>query len=68
MKLKHIEEMIMKVYEDQAVSKHDLEVRDLVINRIKDAFYKASHKDYPIKITGEILISGFGSCHNGSWN
>ena len=45
----------------------DLDVRDQVINRIKDAFYKASHKDYPIKITGEILISGFGSCHNGSW-
>lgn len=67
-KLQHIEEMIKKVYEDQAVSTHDLEVRDLVINRIKDAFYKASHKDYPIKITGEILISGFGSCHNGSWN
>lgn len=43
-------------------------MRDGVINRIKDAFYKASHKDYPIKITGEILISGFGSCHNGSWN
>ena len=50
------------------VTKADLAVRDQVIDRIKDAFYKASHKDYPIKITGEILISGFGSCHNGSWN
>ena len=67
-RLHHIEEMIKKVYEDQFVSKADLGVRDQVINRIKDAFYKASHKDYPIKITGEILISGFGSCHNGSWN
>ena len=67
-KLKHIEELIKEVYKNQQVSKQDLEVRDQVINRIKDAFHKASHKDYPIKITGEILISGFGSCHNGSWN
>ena len=67
-KLRIIEELIRKVYQDQMVSKSDLEVRDQVINRIKEAFYKASHKDYPIKITGEILISGFGSCHNGSWN
>lgn len=67
-KLRHIEQLIKEVYKNQLVSKKDLEIRDQVINRIKDAFYKASHKDYPIKITGEILISGFGSCHNGSWN
>ena len=67
-KLRIIEELIRKVYQDQLVSKSDLAVRDQVINRIKETFYKASHKDYPIKITGEILISGFGSCHNGSWN
>lgn len=67
-KLAHIEQLIKEVYKNQLVDKSDLEVRDEVINRIKDAFYKASHKDYPIKITGEILISGFGSCHNGSWN
>ena len=56
------------MYKNQQVSKRDLQIRDDVINRIKEAFYTASHKDYPIKITGEILISGFGSCHNGSWN
>lgn len=67
-KLQHIELLIKEVYNNQQVSKKDLEIRDEVINRIKDAFYKASHKDYPIKITGKILISGFGSCHNGSWN
>lgn len=67
-KLKQIEDIIRDVYRDQQVSAKDLEIRDQVINRIKDAFYKASHKDYPIKLTGEILISGFGSCHNGSWN
>ena len=67
-KLSHIEELIKEVYKNQQVNRKDLEIRDQVINRMKDAFYKASHKDYPIKITGEILISGFGSCHNGSWN
>jgi DNA polymerase sigma len=67
-KLRHIEELIKEVYKNQQVSKKDLEIRDQVINRIKESFFKASHKDYPIKITGEILISGFGSCHNGSWN
>ena len=67
-KLRHIEALIKEVYKNQQVTKKDLEIRDQVINRIKDVFYKASHKDYPIKITGEILISGFGSCHNGSWN
>lgn len=67
-KLVHIEELIKEVYKNQQVSKIDLEIRDQVINRIKECFFKASHKDYPIKITGEILISGFGSCHNGSWN
>jgi hypothetical protein len=68
LKLNHIEELIKEVYKNQRVSKRDLEIRDEVINRIKDAFFKASHKDYPVKMTGEILISGFGSCHNGSWN
>ncbi len=68
LKLRHIEQMIQEVYKNQQVSKKDLEIRNQVINRIKDAFYKASHKDYPMKITGEILISAFGSCHNGSWN
>ena len=60
--------MIKLIYEEQLVTKEDLEKRDGVINRMKDAFYNASHKDYPFKITGDILISGFGSCHNGAWN
>lgn len=67
-KLKQIEELIKEVYKNQQVTKKDLVVRDSVINRIKDAFHNSSHKDYPIKLTGEILISGYGSCHNGSWS
>ena len=46
----------------------DLDIRDRVINKIKDAFYEAKEKDYSKDITGEILISGFGSCHNGLWS
>lgn len=39
--------MVKKVYDEQIVNAKDLEVRDRVINKIKDAFYEANNKDYP---------------------
>lgn len=39
--------MINKVYENQLITVKDLEIRDRVISKIKDAFYKASERDYP---------------------
>lgn len=43
-------------------------LRDKVITKIKNAFTEAAHFDYPSLLTGEINISGFGSCQNGLWN
>jgi hypothetical protein len=49
------------------VSKADLKIRDQVINIIKNKFYEAFDKEQ-IKVTGEVLISAFGSSSNGLWN
>jgi DNA polymerase sigma len=45
-----------------------LQLRDKVINNIKNAFKNCSDRDYPQLLTGEIKVSGFGSCQNGLWN
>ena len=42
----------------------DLEIRDRVINKIKDAFYEAKEKDYSKDITGEIVTMDFGVLKN----
>jgi len=41
------EALIRTVYNEQLVSEEDLKIRDDVIDRIKKAFYEASHKNYP---------------------
>ena len=39
--------MVKKVYDEQVVNSKDLEARDRVINKLKDAFYETNQKDYP---------------------
>ena len=56
------------VYKDQCVTKDDLQLRDKVLSNIKNAFKNCSDREYPQILTGELKISGFGSCQNGLWN
>ena len=56
-----------QAYHEQLVDNRDLRVRDTVINRVKDAFFNASKKDYPQLLDGEITVSGTGSAMNGLW-
>lgn len=67
-KIMEIEGIVRMVYKEQCVTKEDLALRDKVINNIKNAFKNCQDKDYPQLLTGEIKISGFGSCQNGLWN
>ena len=67
-KLTYIEGLIKNIYKDQLSTREDLALRDKVITKIKDAFTQAADFDYPSLLTGEINISGFGSCQNGLWN
>lgn len=39
-----------------------MQIRDRVITNIKNAFKNVSDREYPEQLTGEIKISGFGSC------
>lgn len=61
-KLLEIEGMIRMVYKEQCVTKEDLVLRDKVIANIKNAFKNCSEREYPQLLTGELKISGFGSC------
>lgn len=45
--LAKMEKMIKEMYHDLLVDEADLKIRDTVINRVKDAFFDASKKDYP---------------------
>jgi hypothetical protein len=65
--LTKMEKMIKEMYHDLLVSHADLQIRDTVINRVKDAFFDASKKDYPQLLDGEITVSGTGSAMNGLW-
>lgn len=56
------------IYKEQCVTTSDLELRDKVILNIKNAFKNCSDREYPQVLTGEIMISPFGSCQNGLWN
>ena len=56
------------IYKEQSVSREDLEIRDKVITNIKNAFKNTNDKEYPACLTGQLQISGFGSCQNGLWN
>ncbi len=67
-KILEIESIVRQIYKEQSVSKEDLEIRDRVITGIKNAFKNTSDREYPSLLTGEIKISGFGSCQNGLWN
>jgi hypothetical protein len=58
---------VKQAYHEQLVDNRDLRVRDTVINRVKDAFFNASKKDYPQLLDGEITVSGTGSAMNGLW-
>jgi DNA polymerase sigma len=42
--------------------------RDLVIERIKTAFYNSGKKNYPHLLDGEITVCATGSCMNGLWS
>lgn len=58
-----IEGLVKKIYEEQLVSREDLEIRDKIITKIKDRLYGYTHhSSYPQQLTGNIKISGFGSC------
>ena len=46
------ESLIKQIYFEQQVSQEDLNIRDQVIARIKDAFYNANKKDYPQILDG----------------
>ena len=61
-KILEIEGIVRMIYKEQCVSSEDLQLRDKVINNIKNAFKNCSDRDYPQLLTGEIKISGFGSC------
>jgi len=65
--LAKMEKMIKEMYHDLLVNTADLKIRDTVINRVKDAFFDASKKDYPQLLDGEITVSGTGSAMNGLW-
>lgn len=67
-KLLEIEGLITMIYKEQCVTTSDLELRDKVILNIKNAFKNCSDREYPQVLTGEIMISPFGSCQNGLWN
>jgi DNA polymerase sigma len=63
-----VEGIIRMIYKEQCVTKEDLALRDKVITNIKNAFKNCSDREYPQILTGEVKISGFGSCNNGLWN
>ena len=67
-KLVYLEGILKTIYKEQCATKSDLEIRDQVIINVKNAFSRFSHAQYPHLLTGEIKISGFGSCQNGLWN
>lgn len=67
-KLLEIEGLVRMIYKEQCVSQADLALRDKVINNIKNAFKNCSDREYPQILTGEVKVSGFGSCQNGTWN
>lgn len=67
-KLLEIEGLVRMTYKEQCVTKEDLELRDKVISNIKNAFKNCSDREFPQILTGELKISGFGSCQNGLWN
>lgn len=61
-KLLEIEGIVRQIYKEQSVSREDLEIRDKVIKNIKNAFKNTNDREYPALLTGEVKISGFGSC------
>lgn len=63
-----VEGLVRMIYKEQCVSKEDLSLRDKVIMNIKNAFKNCSDREYPQILTGELKLSGFGSCQNGLWN
>lgn len=67
-KLLEIEGWVRMIYKEQCVTTEDLILRDKVINNIKNAFKTCTDREYPQILTGELKISGFGSCQNGLWN
>jgi len=67
-KILEIEGLVRMIYKEQCVTQEDLLLRDKVINNIKNAFKNCSDREYPQILTGEIKISGYGSCQNGTWN
>jgi hypothetical protein len=67
-KILEIEGLVRMIYKEQCVSTEDLQLRDKVLHNIKNAFKNCSDRDYPQLLTGELKISGFGSCQNGLWN
>ena len=67
-KIMEIEGLVRMIYKEQCVTNEDLKLRDRVINNIKNAFKNCSDREYPQILTGEIKVSGFGSCQNGLWN
>ena len=46
-KILEIEGLVRMVYKEQCVTKEDLELRDKVINNIKNAFKSCSDREFP---------------------
>ena len=63
--LERAEQIVRAVYEEQCVKVSDLQTRDQVIERIKDAFYNGDSRTQSYLLEGEITISATGSCMNG---
>ena len=61
-KILEIDSLVRMIYKEQCVTYEDLLLRDKVINNIKNAFKNCSDREYPQILTGELKITGFGSC------
>lgn len=62
------EAFLKQVYQEQLVTQEEMKSRDLVIERIKTAFYNSGEKNYPHLLDGEITVCATGSCMNGLWS
>ena len=60
-KLLWAEARIRQIYKESLPSKEDLNLRDKVILRIKDAFRNMNSMATPQELTGQVRISAFGS-------
>ena len=56
------EKLIQEVYNGKVAKRAELEVRDKVITKIRDAFTNCSQRNYYAMLTGKLTIAGFGSC------